>query len=383
MQIPHLAHLPRTHDHLDAQAKQALRIRRFHMSVVTYFACGVFAQVCALLGYLPIWLPSVWAAGVFFANLVFYLMIYTGRNLRLRDPSMTEAQLLVSMVAVMVLIYHTNVVRGAFLMLFPVPLLFGVLRLNLLQTARVAVVGVAGYALVLVLLFKVHPERVDPGVEVINLLALAAVMGFVSLMCAYISRIRGALSHSLVTIREMAQRDALTGVFNRRHLMETLEHEVNRCARKARRGLVLCLIDLDHFKRINDTFGHPVGDDVLSAVGQCIGSSIRNIDYLARYGGEEFVVLLDIESGDEWRNVCERTRTQVEALTIEKAKGSRLSISIGAAQYVAGESALSLLDRADKALYMAKASGRNCIRMAQEGDAAPSGHAALSQPACG
>jgi hypothetical protein len=80
LQIPHLAHLPRTHDHLDAQAKQALRIRRFHMSVVTYFACGVFAQVCALLGYLPIWLPGVWAAGVFFANLVFYLMIYTGRT---------------------------------------------------------------------------------------------------------------------------------------------------------------------------------------------------------------------------------------------------------------------------------------------------------------
>jgi diguanylate cyclase (GGDEF)-like protein len=368
LQIPHLAHLPRTHDHLDAQAKQALRIRRFHMSVVTYFACGVFAQVCALLGYLPIWLPGVWAAGVFFANLVFYLMIYTGRNLRLRDPSMTEAQLLVSMVAVMVLIYHTNVVRGAFLMLFPVPLLFGVLRLNLLQTARVAVVGVAGYALVLVLLFKAHPERVDPGVEVINLLALAAVMGFVSLMCAYISKIRGELSHSLVTIREMAQRDALTGVFNRRHLMETLEHEVSRCGRGARRGLVLCMIDLDHFKKINDTFGHPVGDDVLSAVGQCIGSSIRSIDYLARYGGEEFVVLLDLETGDEWRGVCERTRAKVEALTIEKLAGSRLSVSIGVAQYSEGETALSLLDRADKALYLAKANGRNCIRIAPCGE---------------
>jgi diguanylate cyclase len=101
-------------------------------------------------------------------------------------------------------------------------------------------------------------------------------------------------------------------------------------------------------------------------VGRCIGSSIRSIDYLARYGGEEFVMLLDMEAGDEWRGVCERTRAQVEALKIEKVQDCRVSISIGVAQYAAGESALSLLDRADKALYHAKAGGRNCIRMADE-----------------
>ena len=378
-----MADLTSHQDLSSTAAKQALRIRRFMMSVATYLACGVFAEGCALLGYLPLWLPPVWVLGALVINMGFYLMLRSGRNLRLQDPSMTEVQLLVSMGAVMALIYHTDAVRGAFLMLFPVPLLFGVLRLNLLQIARVGIAGIVGYALVIAWMYRANPERVDWGVEMLNLFALSGVMGFVALMCAYISQVRVELSNSIATIREMAQRDALTGVFNRRHLMETLEHEVNRCARKARRGLVLCLIDLDHFKRINDTFGHPVGDDVLSAVGQCIGSSIRNIYYLARYGGEEFVVLLDIESGDEWRVVCERTRTQVEALTIEKAKGSRLSISIGAAQYVAGESALSLLDRADKALYLAKASGRNCIRMAQDGAAVPSGQAALSQPACG
>jgi diguanylate cyclase (GGDEF)-like protein len=307
-------------------------------------------------------------------NVGFYVMLRSGRNLRLRDPSMTEVQLLVSMGAVMALIYHTDLVRGAFLMLFPVPLLFGVLRLNLLQIARVGVVGIVGYAVVIALLSVYHPERVELGVEMLNLFALTGVMGFVALMCAYISKVREELSQSIATIQEMAQRDALTGVFNRRHLMETLGYEVSRCARRARCGLVLCLIDLDHFKRINDTFGHSVGDDVLSAVGQCIGASIRNIDYLARYGGEEFVVLLDIESGDEWRVVCERMRAQVHALKIDKVKDCRLSISIGVAQYAVGEDSKTLLDRADKALYQAKASGRNCIRMSED--------SATVQPVC-
>jgi len=250
-------------------------------------------------------------------------------------------------------------------MLFPVPLLFGVLRLRLAQLARVAVVGILGYASVIAMLVLVRPERVELGVEVLNLLALTGVMGFVCLMCAYISTLRVELSHSLVTIRDMAQHDALTGVFNRRHLMETLELEVQRCSRKARHGLALCLIDIDHFKQINDTFGHPVGDGVLQAVGRCIAASIRSIDYLARYGGEEFVVLLDMETNEDWGVVCERTRIQVQELQVDSLGGRGLSISIGVAQYAPGDNVANLLDRADKALYLAKADGRNCVRKAQ------------------
>ena len=355
------------HGTRDNAARQALRLRRFHMSVATYAACGLFAEGCALLGYLPPWLPAWWTLGVFLANLGFYLLLRTGRNLRMRDPSMTEVQLVVSMAAIMTLIYHTDAVRGAFLMLFPVPLLFGVLRLNLFQIARVGTVGILGYVVVLALLSTFHPERVKLGVEIVNLAALIGVMAFVALMCAYISKVRVELSHSLSTIREMAQRDVLTGIFNRRHLMETLEREVQRCARKARRGLVLCMIDLDHFKKVNDNYGHPVGDDVLVAVSQCIGRSIRSIDYLARYGGEEFIVVLDVGADDQWRAVCERARRAVQDLRVDTASDCKLSISIsiGAVQYTDGDTAHSLIDRADKALYMAKASGRNCIRIAE------------------
>ncbi len=344
--------------------KQALRLRRFFMAVATYAACGVFAQICAWLGYLPSWLPAWWLLGAVAINAVFFIALRRGWNLRLNDPSMTEAQLIASMFAVMILIYHTDVARGVFLMLFPLPLLFGVLRLRLRQLARVGALGIGGYVAVIALLAINEPERVRLGIDFLNLLALLAVMGFVALMGAYISRVREDLSRSVSTIREMAQHDPLTGVFNRRHLMETLAREVVRCERHVSKGLVLCMIDLDHFKRINDTFGHPVGDEVLVAVGRCIGESLRVIDYLARYGGEEFVVLLEGTPGERTMVVCERIRTRVAQLRLPVLQELTITVSIGVAGHEAGESLASLLGRADRALYRAKAEGRNCVRTA-------------------
>ncbi len=276
---------------------------------------------------------------------------------------MTEVQLVVSMFAVMVLIYHADVARGAFLMLFPVPLLFGVLRLRLWQLARVGAVGIAGFAGVIALLAVRAPARVDLEIEALNLLALIGVMGFVCLMGGYLSTVRAELARSLATIREMAQRDPLTGVFNRRHLIESLEREVARCQRHSGRGLALCMIDLDHFKRINDSFGHPVGDELLIAVGARIGKSIRSTDYLARYGGEEFVVLLEAESSELAYAVCERIRCDIAGLQIAALQGMPLGVSIGVACCDAGDRPADLLDRADKALYRAKAEGRNCTRV--------------------
>ncbi len=359
--------LPNSDDFSDYRAvadKQALRLRRFFMAVVTYAACGAFAQICAWLGYLPTWLPGWWLLGAVAINAMFFVVLRRGWNLRLSDPSMTEPQLIASMFAVMILIYHTDAARGVFLMLFPLPLLFGVLRLRLRQLARVGALGIGGYVAVIALLTINAPERVRLGVDLLNLLALSAVMGFVALMGAYISRVREELARSVSTIREMAQRDPLTGVLNRRHLMETLAREINRCERQVSHGFALCMIDLDHFKRINDTLGHPVGDDVLVAVAKCIGASLRGIDYLARYGGEEFVVLLEGAPGEHTLVACERIRSRVAELRLPILNGVTLSVSIGVAGYEAGDSLAALLERADQALYRAKEDGRNRVRAA-------------------
>lgn len=351
----------------EVDLKQNLRMRRFFMAVATYAACGVFVLASAWLGYVPSWLPEWWIIGFGLVSVVFFLIFRSGWNLRLRDPSLTEAQLFVSMFAVMVLVYYADEARGTFLMLFPVPLLFGVLRLRLYQMVRVGMVGMVGYACVIALLVRNHPHRVLLAVEVLNLLALSGVMGFVCLMGGYISKVRAELSRSLAIIRDIAHHDPLTGVFNRRHLMETLSHQVVRCERQLCRGFALCLIDVDHFKRINDTWGHPVGDEVLSAVAKRIGDSIREVDYIARYGGEEFVVLLEGGGSEPAVAVCERIRADVARMVLPELGKLPLRVSIGVADYVAGNSAATMLERADRALYVAKGAGRNCVHIAPLG----------------
>lgn len=347
----------------DVRAKQGLRMRRFLMAAVAYFACGLFAQTCAWLGYLPGWLPGRWSVGALVVNLALFVTFKQGWNLRFRDPSLTEQQLVLSNVAVLVLIFHAGAARAAFLTLLVVPLLFGVLRLRFYQMARVGAFGVTGYAVLISVLDMRQPDEVLLGVEMLNLLALTLTMIFVCLLGGYISKVRAELSRSVAMIRDMAQRDPLTGVFNRRHLMDMLEREVARCERHGARGIALCMVDLDFFKQINDTCGHPVGDEVLVAVGRCISGSIRGSDCLARYGGEEFVALLEGGSVETARDVCERIRAQIGQLRIGALQGQVLSASIGLAVLEPGDDAGSLLARADKALYQAKAGGRNCVRV--------------------
>jgi len=349
---------------IETDTKQALRIRRFLMAAVTYGFCAALCQVCAWLGYLPLWLPIWWAIGAAVVNALFFYLIYSGLNLRLRDPSMTEAQLIFSMFAAMAIISQADEARGAFLMFVPVPLLFGVLRLNFMQMVRVGLIGLATYIAVIVEIWHHQPERVRISLEALYLLSLASVMGFVCLMCSYISGIRARLSSAVATINELARRDPLTGLYNRRDLMEKLELEIARCNRKLRPGLALCLLDMDHFKSINDSFGHPVGDEVLILCGKRLTETLRSTDYIARYGGEEFVLLLDVHSREMALQACDRVRRQLEQMRLPEVPDCAISASIGLAYFVEGEDSATLIQRADLALYEAKGNGRNCVCIA-------------------
>ncbi len=349
----------------EIETKQALRIRRFLMAVSTYGICIVLAWASAWLGYLPSWLPRWWAVGVALCNGGFYIMLRSGYNLRLKDPSMTEAQLIFAMFAAMAIISQATEARGAFLMFVPVPLLFGVLRLNFRQMARVGLIGLGAYAAVIATLWYQHPERVKISLEVLYLMSLGAVMLYVCLMCSYISAIRARLSTAVATINELARRDTLTGLYNRRDFMERLDLEIARVDRHLRPGLSLCLADVDRFKSINDKFGHPAGDEVLKLCGACLDDSIRTTDYVARYGGEEFVLLLDATTDELAVQTCERIRKQIEQLCFPALPGFSITISMGVAHFIEGESPARLIERADLALYEAKAAGRNAVCVAQ------------------
>jgi diguanylate cyclase (GGDEF)-like protein len=158
-------------------------------------------------------------------------------------------------------------------------------------------------------------------------------------------------------ISDLAIRDALTGVYNRRHIVS----EINRAEEEASHFIV-CLLDLDHFKQINDTYGHATGDLTLQKVAETIQSEIRHEDCFGRYGGEEFLLLLKDTKLANSKQFLERIRQRVEALKISAlGQSGRVTVSGGIAQYRQGESGVQTINRADEALYAAKAAGRNRI----------------------
>ncbi len=127
----------------------------------------------------------------------------------------------------------------------------------------------------------------------------------------------------------------------------------------------MLVIDIDHFKQVNDTYGHRFGDDVLRAVAHAVGDTIRRSDVLYRYGGEEFVVLASHTTLTGARQLAERIRGNVAGIATVGGRELRVTVSVGAAQLRAGESAEALFVRADQALYRAKESGRNRVETAE------------------
>lgn len=162
----------------------------------------------------------------------------------------------------------------------------------------------------------------------------------------------------------LSLRDPLTGLGNRRHFSATVEREVDRVARSGEAALLL-MLDIDHFKRVNDTYGHVAGDKVLKAVAEALGRCVRPMDTLTRYGGEEFAIVLPACHADFGRAVAERIRRVIAATTIEIGTKTqlRVTISIGGAfalQWIRSTSAL-WINRADQQLYRAKSQGRNRV----------------------
>lgn len=166
------------------------------------------------------------------------------------------------------------------------------------------------------------------------------------------------LSNSLAIFKEKSRIDGLTRIFNRGTFSDLLQDEIKR-SQILRYPLTLLILDIDDFKKVNDTYGHLTGDRVLQGLGETLKASLRRNDIVARYGGEEFAVLLANENFDQAVIIAEKIRNNIAMMEIHDTP--RITVSIGCTAYLTDEPTEAFIKRADEALYEAKRSGKNRV----------------------
>ncbi len=358
---------------LTTDRKQRLRITRSLMAANVFIAC-CFLQIYAWsVGYMA--LEDVQRlCGVILLNiLLWYVVLRTGLNLRFDDPAMTLPQILSALTIIVGAYSVTGPVHGSTMMLLALVLVFGIF--NMKQKGAIVAGGYTVVLMGIAILIKIRtdPHNYPFKLEVAHFVLTAAIVPTISGLAAQLSSLRAKLqaqkdelANALVRIQILATRDELTGLVNRRHMMDVLGQHKKRLERSGHHRFCLALLDIDHFKRINDTHGHAIGDEVLRNFAKAVQSGLRDTDVLARWGGEEFLVLLN-DTSPELANVgLERARMLLaEATLVASLPELKPTFSAGLTAYNMTEALDVCIERADRALYKAKDSGRNCtvIRM--------------------
>jgi diguanylate cyclase (GGDEF)-like protein len=295
-----------------------------------------------------------------------FAFVRSGRNLALADPSLTAPQMLLGFIFSVASYVLSGPGRGTVFPIVMVILMFGMYSLPPDVMRRAGLMALAMFGAAMATMAWVEPEVYTPAVEAGHFFMLAIMLPAVSMLAGQLSRLReklrrqkADLTDALTRIQDLATRDELTGLANRRHLQQLVELERQRGMRS---GLPFCLavIDVDHFKRINDSHGHPAGDRVLRNFAREALATIRGSDVLGRWGGEEFLLMMPNTRASLARLGVERLRLRAEAMRID-LDGQMLSftLSAGVVEHLAGESIADAIARADRALYAAKQQGRN------------------------
>src|SRR3954470_7480870 len=302
----------------------------------------------------------------------FIALSEAGVNDRFKDHYFVVQQSMVSLAIMLAFAFLVPEVGILFLCTLFVVFSFSALRSTPRQTAMAWTVMAFGLAALFLLTDKPISIPHESYLErFTTMLSFALTIGRCMFLGIFASSLRESLykrglqlKEAYRRIEELAELDELTGSFNRRCIMRMLDDEIAR-AHRTKTPFSVALIDLDWFKRINDAYGHPTGDEVLRTFAITVFANIRNIDRFGRYGGEEFLLIMPETPHHTAARILDRQREIIAALDWSAfSPGMQVTISAGVAMLAPDEAADALLARADRALYAAKARGRNRIASA-------------------
>ena len=360
----------RTARALSLRARQRRQIQG--MIAASYLVDALVLLIYAQAGTIPSAVSSAFAVCGLLSVACYVVLSETGFTERFKDHYFVAPQLIVSTAILLAFAYIAPEVGMMFLCTLFVVFNFGSLRSTPRQTAifwTAMALGLAG-------LFLLTDKPISmPHGTYLERFATMSVFVLTIGRCMFLGIFSSAMRQSLYQsglklkqaykrIEELAELDELTGSFNRRCIIRMLDDEIAR-AHRSQTPCSIALIDLDWFKRINDAYGHPTGDEVLRTFAITMFANIRPIDKFGRYGGEEFLLILPDAPPHGACRMLDRLRAIIADLDWSAfSPGMRVTISAGVATFRADENPDAFLARADSALYTAKAQGRNRIASA-------------------
>ncbi len=355
---------------LPDEPKQRLRLKRNLAASAASLIYTIMAIYLYLEGYFRLDMDVLMIIMVVYwlGLFSFTFIIFTGINMRLPDPSMTLVQMYWSIPFMMLMVYALNDLRNIILLAFFALLSFGSFRLTSRQFFTITLTTLLVYLATMILLYINHPLRMHIDKEILHFIGFSLTSVLLVYTGSATSQLRERnrlqnikLRKALEENRTLATTDDLTGLITRRHFMEILGKQKAWSERDGS-DFVICFADLDHFKYINDSFGHHTGDVVLQTFADIMRKSIREIDYAARFGGEEFVMLLINTDIEQARTIAERVRSSIENYNFsDLAPALNVTVSIGLANFKQFNSIQETLMCADNRMYQAKENGRNMV----------------------
>jgi diguanylate cyclase (GGDEF)-like protein len=356
---------------LGTDPQRRLRVGRYLYALSVYlFCCGL--QVAGVeVGLADGAKAHLLLIFILVGQAIFYVALRSGWSAKLVDPALSMPQMAFANVAIGLAYVVNQHAHSMVTMLMALVLAFSAFVLSPRNCHRLGWWCVATLAVALVLAAGSWQAAVTPNVDAFHfllsavvLLVMGRLMGQLSALRLHLRAQRKELRVALGKVRQLATHDELTGLANRRFALEAMEQEERKAART---NVMPCLglIDIDHFKRVNDTLGHAAGDEALCLLAGMLSEALRPGDLLARWGGEEFLVLLPSTPLSEAARVMERLRELcADPARWPQEPHLQVTFSAGLTSHVVGESTQSTIARADAALYRAKEGGRNRVVVA-------------------